>query len=75
VNYDFKRLPEVGWAMLAGAVYFGLQLLSEFDPEAVIADPKVWLIAAGGGLARAMGVAGRKAFDAAVIAIRSRLAG
>ena len=74
MNYDFKRLPEVGWAMLGGGTLFALQLLSELDLEAVIADPKVWLLTAAGGLARAGGVAAVMAFKATVMAIRKRIA-
>ena len=32
MNYDFKVLPELGWAALIGAGIFIVEMLTEFDP-------------------------------------------
>ena len=50
--YDFKVLPEVGWAVLVAVVVFAAQVLIEFDPE-VIDDWETWAKALGAGAVRA----------------------
>ena len=67
MNYDFKALPELGWAALIGAGIFVVEMLTKFDLEAVMTDPWTWVIALVGGSVRA-GAA------ALLIAIRKRTA-
>lgn len=57
MNYDFKVLPELGWALGLAAVLFLFQLFVTFEPEA-IEDWETWATAAAGGMARAVAAAG-----------------
>lgn len=52
--YDFKMLPELGWAVVTGlAVVLGEALIT-FD-ESVFTDPRAYGVALMGSAARAVG--------------------
>ena len=57
MNYEFKWLPELIFALIVGSVIFIFKLFVAFEPEA-ISDWGTWAIIAGGGLTRAIGGAG-----------------
>ena len=52
LNYRFKALPELGWAVLIAVSLVVLPALVTLDPSAVT-DWRVWLVALGGASVRA----------------------
>ena len=52
MTYQFKWLPELGFAALVAASTALLQALTEFDP-ALVTDWRLWAVALGAGVVRA----------------------
>jgi hypothetical protein len=52
--YQFKALPELGWAVLIGLVVVLGEALLTFD-ESVFSDPRAWGVALITGAARSVG--------------------
>lgn len=57
MSYDFKRLPELGWAVGIAIALVLFQVLVDFDPETV-ENWKTWAVAVGAAGTRAAGAAG-----------------
>lgn len=55
-KYDFKVLPEIGWAIFVGILVALGTELATFNAT-VLDDPTPWIAALIGGMARAVGAA------------------
>jgi hypothetical protein len=51
-EYVWKRGEEIAWIALVAVVVFVLEILVEFDPDA-ISDWRLWAISLGAGCVRA----------------------
>lgn len=51
--YEFKTVPELGWAVLVAVVAVAAQLVNTADPQAVLTDPRTFLVALGAAMVRA----------------------
>lgn len=54
--YDFKIIPEIGWAVAYAVAIAGATILVDFEPEA-ITNWQTWGIGVAGALTRAVGAA------------------
>ena len=55
-EYEIKRLPELGWAVLVAAVAFAAQVVATTDPHTVT-DWRAYAIGVAAGLGRVLFVA------------------
>lgn len=53
--YNFRILPELGWAVLTGALIALAEAAMEFDESVFAGDPGAWVAAIIGTLVRAVG--------------------
>lgn len=53
MKYEWKAVQEVAWTVVVAAGIQVATVLVEFDPEAVLSDPKSWVIALVGSVIRA----------------------
>ena len=52
--YNFKWLPELGWAVAFAVATYAAQVLADFDPE-VARDWQTYAVAIGAGAVRVVG--------------------
>ena len=57
MTYDFKVLPELGWALAIGAAIALFEIFVVFEPEA-ITDWETWGISGVGAVLRSAAIAG-----------------
>ncbi len=53
--YNFRILPELGWAVLTGVVIALAEAAVAFDESVFAGDPAAWVVALAGTLVRAVG--------------------
>lgn len=54
-GYNFRILPELGWAVLTGAIIALAEAAMDFDESVFAGDPVAWTVAIVGTLVRAIG--------------------
>ncbi len=54
--YDFKMIPEIGWAIAISVAIAGATILVDLEPE-TITNWQTWGVGAAGALVRAVGAA------------------
>lgn len=55
MTYEWKRVEEALWSVAVAAALYIAQIAAELDIDEVATDPRAYIVAAAGGLVRAIG--------------------